>query len=104
MARWYETFLTTCVAAKQRGLSLICHPDHKQAMMDMLERVAEDQLYKYPEPPAIVFYTGMPRGEVKLIDEQTKKTLTFQEAMKSGRGVGRIKQLLTPDESIRRQN
>ena len=104
MARWYETFLDACKTAKRRGLGLVTHPDNKAPIMDMMERVGEDDLWGMGDLPPLLVHHSCPPGEYRFVEPETLEVLTAAAATQSSKGIGRFDRLWTPDESLRRSN
>lgn len=102
MARWYETFLDACKVAKRRHLGIVTHPENKQAIMDMMERVYEDDLWSMGDLPPLLVHHSCPKGEYRFVEPETLAILTAQAATQSAKGIGRYGQLWTPDESLKR--
>jgi predicted protein tyrosine phosphatase len=101
MARWYETFLDSCTAAKRRSLGIVTHPSNKAAIMDMMERVYEDPLWQLGDLPPLLVHHGCPPGEYRFVEPETLDILTAQAAMQTNKGIGRYSKLLTPDQSLK---
>lgn len=101
MARWYETFLDACKAAKRRSLGIVTHPDNKAAVMDMMERVGEDPIWQMGDLPPLLVHHSCPAGTYQFVEPHTLKILSSQAAMNSARGVGRFGTLWTPDQSLK---
>jgi hypothetical protein len=104
LAAWYENLIMVCNVAKRDGYGIACHPSGKAPIMDFMERVLEDELYKYDELPPLVVHSQVMPGEFQFIDETHMKVISFQAAMKSNTGIGRFQKMYTPDESLRRLN
>jgi len=104
LAAWYENLIMVCNVAKRDGYGIACHPTGRAPMMDFLERVLEDELYKYDDLPPLVVHRDVTPGEFQFIDETTMKVLSFQAALQSHTGIGRWEKMYAPDESIRKMN
>jgi len=104
LAAWYENLVMVCNVAKRDGYGIACHPSGKAPMMDYMERVHEDELYKHDELPPLVVHPSVQPGEFQFIDETTMKVLSFQAAMQAKTGLGRFQRMYAPDESLRRLN
>lgn len=101
MARWYETFLDACRVAKRRNYGIVCHPKHKKAIMDMMERVAEDPLWGLGDLPPLLSHPDQERGTYQFVDPETLRVLSAAAALNSRRGLGRFSKLWTPDTALK---
>ncbi len=96
LARWYEFFLDVVKRAKWMKYGVATNPAHKSEIMDMMERVLEDELYPWDELPELLVDSRVPVGEYKLVDPKTLKLLAMSDVYKSNIGLGRFKKLWTP--------
>lgn len=101
MARWYETFLDTCKVAKRRNYGIVTNPKNKAAIMDMMERVYEDELWQMGDLPPLMSHPSCPEGEYRLVDTVTLEQVKMQAAVNSNTGLGRFSKLWTPDRSLK---
>ena len=102
LAAWYENLIMVCNVAKRDGYGIACHPSGKAPMMDYMERVLEDELYKHDELPPLVIHWQVHPGEFQFIDELNMKLISFQAAMNANTGIGRFTKMYSPDESLRK--
>lgn len=103
MARWYETFLDVCKAAKRRNLAIVCNPSAKIPIQDMMERVYEDELWTLGDLPPLMVHPSVEPGTYQLAEQHTLKLVTMAAAMRSDRGLGRFDVLYSPDEALKRK-
>lgn len=101
MARWYETFLDVCKAAKRRSLGIAVHPSQKSAMMDMMERVAEDPLWRMGDLPPLLSHPDVPRDEYRFVTQDTLEQISYAAAVGAGTGIGRFSKLWTPERALK---
>ena len=106
LQRWYHFFLDACKTAKRLGYGIACNPNQKSELMDMMEQVAEDEMWASVggDLPPLVVHRDVPDGQYMFVDSNTMKVLTAQAAVKSSRGLGRFSELWTPGEGMRRLN
>lgn len=104
LERWYHFFLDVCKTARRLNYGIAVHPSHTQEFMDMMERVAEDDMWPYAksELPPLVAHIDVPDTQYMLIDTKTMKVLSTQAALQSRKGLGRFNTLYTPTEGIKR--
>jgi hypothetical protein len=101
LAAWYENLIMVCNVAKRDGYGIACHPTAKAPMMDYMERVLEDEFFKYNELPPLVVHSQVKQGEYQFIDETTMKVISFQAAMQARTGLGRYEKMYAPDTSLK---
>lgn len=104
LQRWYHFFLDVCKTAKRFDYGIACHPDQKQEMMDMMEQVAEDEMWQSigGELPPLVVHRDVPPGQYMFVDKKTMKVLSNQAALQARSGLGRFSKLWTPGEGMKR--
>lgn len=102
LAAWYNNLIIICNTAKRDGYGIACHPSGKAAMMDFMERVFEDEMFKHDELPPLLVHSDVRPGEFQFVDEVTMKVISFQAAMQSNTGIGRFAKMWSPDESMKR--
>ncbi len=101
LARWYEFFLDVVKRAKWMNYGIATHPAHKSPIMDMMERVFEDELYPWNDLPPLLIDSRVAEGEYMLISPTTLELVSMQQIYKTDkRGLGRFKKLYTPDHSL----
>ncbi len=104
LAAWYDNLVIVCNTAKRDGYGIACHPSGKAPIMDYMERVLEDEMFKYDELPPLLVHSDVKPGEFQFVDEVTMKVISFQAAMQSKTGIGRFGKMYSPDESLRLLN
>ncbi len=105
LERWYHFFLDANKTAARLGHGIACNPKQKSELMDMQERVAEDDMWPKGVPlPPLVVHVKVPAGQYMFIDTNTMKVLTAQAAVKSNKGLGRFKELYTPSRGLKSIN
>ena len=93
-ARSYEFFRDLCQALKMRNQHFAVNPTDEKEMDALRDRVKEDPLWHLGEPPRILPIKGIPKGKVRIVEANQIKTMA--QAMKSGTGLGRFKEIYLP--------
>ena len=93
-ARSYEFFRDLCQALKLRNQHFAVHPTDEKEMDEIRARVKEDPLWHLGEPPRILPINGISKGMVRIV--QADQIITMQQAMNSGTGLGRFKEIYMP--------
>lgn len=102
LARWYETFLDVCKAAKRREMGIAVNPSNEAPIKDMMERVFEDELWTMGDLPPLLVHSDVPPGTYQLVEPTTLKLISMAAGMGKETGLGRFSRLYTPDETLRR--
>lgn len=105
LERWYHFFLDACKTAHKLDYGIAVNHEHKQAMMDMMERVAEDELWPHAKSdlPPLVVHRDVPPGQYMFVNKQTMDVLSTRAALNGSRtGLGRFDKLWTPDQGLKR--
>ena len=102
LARWYEFFIDVVKRAKWMNHGIATHPAHRSELMDMMERVLEDELYPWDELPPLLIDSRVDPGEYKMIDHKTLELLSMAQVYKAKTGLGRFDRLWTPYTSLNR--
>ncbi len=102
LAAWYDNLVIICNIAKRDSYGIACHPSGKAGMMDFMERVLEDEMFKHDDLPPLLVHSDVRPGEFQFVDEVTMKVMNFQAAMQSNTGIGRFAKMWSPDESMKR--
>lgn len=101
-ARAYEFFRDQCAALKRRNQHFAVHPTDEKEMDELRERVKEDEAWNLGEPPRILPISGVPKGEVRVVDAQ--QVLSMREAMRTNRGLGRFQRIYVPSYARKRMD
>ena len=107
LERWLLFFIDVLKTAKKLGHGIAVNHEHKAEMMDMMERVAEDEAWPYgkDELPPLVVHRDVPPGQYMYVNKNTMEVLSTRAAMHgSGTGMGRFSKLWTPSQGIKRTN
>lgn len=102
LAAWYENLIMVCNVAKRDGYGIACHPTGKAPIMDFMERVLEDDLYKYDELPPLLVHSQVRPGEFQFVDQLTMRVISFEAAMQSRTGLGRFQKMYDPSHAIKK--
>lgn len=99
MEDWYQRLVNVAIPLKRRGLGLACHPKDHAFMRDMLERLMEDERWKFDEPMVLVVHSAIQQGTFQPVKDAdtTAKILTMTQAMKARRGLGRFTGISLPN-------
>lgn len=94
---WYHRMKDMLNPIQQRGYAIACNPADKAMMVDMLERLQEDDTWQHGEDvPALLVTDQIKRGEIRPADGETLKIITMAQVNNSRKGFGKFNGLLLP--------
>jgi hypothetical protein len=94
--KWYHRLKDICHLLIQRGYAVGANPKWKSMMKDMQDRMLEDETWSHADAIPVVFSKNIAESDIRPVDPDTLRILTFKQVNNSSGGFGRYKGLLIP--------
>lgn len=94
--KWYHRMKDVMNVIHQRNQGVACNPREEAMMIDMLERLDEDDTWPHDEVPRLVTSIQCKPGEIMAVRLEDMKVITMRQLLQTNAGFGRFRGLSTP--------